>query len=77
MGDKKIASIGVAIRRWVTYHGLAINLYNDSKAFQGINPCGYKQVVMTNLEQVLGRKVDREGFEKSLGQNLSILLISN
>lgn len=51
--DKKIASLGVAVKNWVTYHGAAINILNDPNAFQGMNPCGLSNDVMTNLENLL------------------------
>ncbi len=55
VGDKKIASIGVAVKKWITYHGMALNVLKDEKAFQGIKPCGFEPDVMTNLETQLGR----------------------
>lgn len=54
VGTKKIASIGIAVRKWVTYHGVAINILRDETAFQGINPCGFSVGVMTSLEAELG-----------------------
>ena len=49
LGDRKICSIGVAVRRWVTYHGLALNLRTDLGAFGEIRPCGLDPGVMTRL----------------------------
>ena len=49
IGEHKIASIGVAVRRWVTYHGLALNLHTDLDAFRGFRPCGLDAAVMTRL----------------------------
>lgn len=49
VGDKKIASIGVAVRRWVTWHGLALNVHTDLDAFRGFNPCGLDPQVMTRM----------------------------
>jgi len=46
---KKIASIGVAVKQWVTYHGLSLNISNDPNAFANISPCGLKPRVMTSL----------------------------
>ena len=50
VGDRKIASLGIAVRKWVTYHGLAINLSTDLAAFNLIDPCGYSPEVMTRLK---------------------------
>jgi len=49
VGDRKIASIGVAVRRWVTWHGLAINVHTDLESFQGFAPCGLDPAVMTRM----------------------------
>ena len=49
LGEKKICSIGVAVRRWVTYHGVAVNLHTDLDAFRGFQPCGLDSNVMTRL----------------------------
>ena len=57
VGEKKIASLGIAIRKWVTYHGVAINVAHDPQAFQGIRPCGFAPSVMTSLELELGHTV--------------------
>jgi len=62
--DQKIASLGIAVRQWVSFHGLAVNLKKDPMAFQGLNPCGYKASVMTSLEDLLGTEPDRMGFQK-------------
>ena len=59
VGEKKIASIGIAVRSWITYHGIALNLRRDSQAFCGIHPCGFNSHVMTSMEDVLGKKLDR------------------
>ncbi len=49
IGEKKVCSIGVAVRRWVTFHGLALNVHNDPAGFLGFNPCGLDPNVMTRL----------------------------
>lgn len=60
--QRKIAAIGVAVRRWVTYHGFALNVANDLAYFSGIVPCGIttNQGGVTSLSQELGRVVSRE-----------------
>ncbi|MEZ4872841.1 MAG: hypothetical protein R2827_11525 [Bdellovibrionales bacterium] len=71
MGDKKIASLGIGVKRWVTYHGVAINLNNDPQAFKGISPCGFNTDVMTSLEQIIGERVDRQQFIHQFVQNFN------
>ena len=48
---KKIASLGVAVRRWVTFHGLALNVNNSLRDFDGIRPCNFESSVMTSLKE--------------------------
>jgi len=57
VGEKKIASIGVALRKWVTYHGFALNVSTDLSHFKAIDPCGMPADVMTSMEVVLDRPV--------------------
>lgn len=72
VGKQKIASIGIAIKRWATYHGIAINIDYDPLAFQGIRPCGFAAAkIMTSLEELLGAKVDKLAFRKIFAKNLS------
>ncbi len=54
VAEEKIASIGIAVRRWVSYHGFALNVSPDLKYFDLIHPCGLKDVRMTSLETLLG-----------------------
>lgn len=54
---RKVCSIGVACRRWVTWHGLALNVNPDLSAFRRINPCGFDAAVMTSVSEELGRDV--------------------
>ena len=48
--ERKIASIGVGIRRWVTFHGFALNVTIDLDGFKAIVPCGLKDVEMTSVD---------------------------
>ncbi|MBS3921496.1 MAG: lipoyl(octanoyl) transferase LipB [Deltaproteobacteria bacterium] len=59
-GGDKIASIGVAIKRWVSFHGIALNYATDLKYFELINPCGLKGKKMTSMEKILRRNVPRD-----------------
>ncbi len=59
VGPRKIASIGVHLRRWITTHGFALNVSTDLTYFDGIVPCGLTGVQMTSVEQ-LGREATIE-----------------
>lgn len=54
-GEKKLASIGVAVRRFVTWHGLALNVDPDLADFRLIRPCGFEPDVMTSMAELLGK----------------------
>ena len=51
---KKICSMGIACRKWVTFHGLALNVTTDLAYFHRINPCGFSPDVMTSMAVELG-----------------------
>lgn len=53
----KLASIGVAVKRWVSLHGFALNVSTDLSRFALINPCGLEATTMGSMSSVLGRAV--------------------
>ena len=52
---KKLASIGVAVTDWVTYHGFALNVNTDLSFFELIRPCGLDPATMTSMQKIAGR----------------------
>jgi lipoyl(octanoyl) transferase len=58
IGERKVASIGVAVRRWVTLHGFALNVATDLARFAAIRPCSLDAEVMTSLSVAAGRPID-------------------
>jgi lipoyl(octanoyl) transferase len=52
--ERKIASIGVGVRHWITMHGLALNVCGDLSFFDYIVPCGINEVTMTSMEKETG-----------------------
>jgi lipoyl(octanoyl) transferase len=54
VGKRKIASIGVGVRHWITMHGFALNVCGDLSPFNHIVPCGISDVVMTSMEKETG-----------------------
>lgn len=63
--EAKIAAIGVRVRRWVTYHGISINLNPDLSHFGGIVPCGISDAGVTSFED-LGVKATMEELDEAL-----------
>lgn len=59
IGERKVCSLGVAVRRWVAWHGFALNVTTDLDAFRGFKPCGLDAQVMTRVADhaVLGEGV--------------------
>jgi len=57
---EKIASIGVAIKRWVSFHGLALNYATELKYFDLMNPCGLEGKKMTSMAKILGAQIPRD-----------------
>ncbi|HYA56765.1 MAG TPA: lipoyl(octanoyl) transferase LipB [Nitrososphaerales archaeon] len=54
VGGKKLASIGVAVTDWVTYHGFALNINTDLSYFEHIRPCGLDPSAMTSMQKIKG-----------------------
>ncbi|MEI8395944.1 MAG: lipoyl(octanoyl) transferase LipB [Rhodospirillaceae bacterium] len=63
--EAKIAAIGVRIRRWVTFHGIALNLDPDLKHFAGIVPCGIREHGVTSIH-ALGHLITMEELDSAL-----------
>lgn len=64
--DHKIASIGIAVKNWITFHGAAVNLNTDLDVFDQISPCGLESDVMTTASRLLGREVNMKEFRDLL-----------
>jgi len=50
--DKKIAAIGIRVKKWIAYHGFSLNVSNDLSKYDGIVPCGIKDKGITSLEDI-------------------------
>jgi len=64
---KKIASIGIHVKQWVTWHGFALNISTDLTHFDRIVPCGIPGVVMTSVERERGAGSREPLWEESVG----------
>jgi lipoate-protein ligase B len=68
---RKLASIGVAVKRWVTLHGFALNVSTDLARFAAINPCGLDAAVMGSMSSELGRPVDMTAVKDAVRDTMA------
>ncbi|MEO0336667.1 MAG: hypothetical protein AAF202_09740, partial [Pseudomonadota bacterium] len=74
VGDQKLASIGIAVKKWATYHGAAVNLWTSETAFQGISPCGFQQNTMTHIETIMGQRLVQQDLVRVLRPHFTAAL---
>jgi lipoyl(octanoyl) transferase len=70
---KKLASIGIAVTNWVTYHGFALNVNTDLSYFHLIQPCGLDPDMMTSMQQITGNATPMERVKASLVRNFCLV----
>jgi lipoate-protein ligase B len=70
VGNSKLGSIGIAVRRGITFHGFAFNVNTLLEPFSWINPCGLKGIGVTSLERELGRALPIEDVQRVLKLNI-------
>jgi len=77
--ERKIASIGVGVRHWITMHGFALNVCGDLSPFDQITPCGISNVAMTSIEKETRRSVSvievAAAFEKLVARKIPELRV--
>jgi lipoyl(octanoyl) transferase len=72
--EKKIAALGIKIKKWVSYHGIAINIDPEMSGFNNIVPCGIKEFGVTSIAEILGA-VDQEIFNELIKQKFEQLVL--
>ena len=70
VGNNKMGSIGIALRKGFTFHGLALNVNIDLTPFTWIQPCGLQGVCMTSMKQELGKNLPMDEVRKAVKGNL-------
>lgn len=71
VGHKKLASIGVAVSSWVTYHGFALNVNTDLTYFHLIKPCGLDPNVLTSMKELAGHELNMRKVEMTCAREFS------
>ena len=71
IGQKKIASIGLSVRNWITYHGFSLNVNTDLERFNAIRPCGYDSQVMTSVNSIKRKEYSKEIIQTKVIRNFS------
>ena len=69
---KKVAAIGIRVRKWIAYHGFSININNSLKQYEKIIPCGISDKGVTNLKNILDQ--DYSKLEKKIIENFILNL---
>jgi lipoyl(octanoyl) transferase len=72
--QRKLASVGIALRRWVNFHGIAMNVVNDLAPFLAFDPCGFQSEVMTRLVDF--PQIPREYFSADWRPRFEALFVS-
>lgn len=71
VGGDKICSIGVAVRRWISYHGFALNVNPDFRHWSLIHPCGLVGKQVTSIERILGHDPGMDAVKRSITDKIA------
>lgn len=74
--DRKMASIGVGVRKWISMHGFGLNVSSDLSGYESITPCGINDVQMTSLSHETGSEVSVEDAAQKIPSFISASLES-
>ncbi len=73
VGSGKICSIGIAVKKWVSFHGFALNVNTDLQYFDLIHPCGFKNIKMTSMAEILKKNVSMNAVKDRVIEGFSVV----
>jgi len=73
IGKNKLGSVGIAIRRGISFHGMALNVNLSLEPFGWINPCGLQEIAMTSMEQELSHRVSMNRVREAVKRHLEVV----
>ena len=73
VGPHKMGSIGIAVRRGISFHGLALNVHTDLTPFSWIQPCGLQNVAMTTMQQETAHKLSMQQVRAFLKKQFEVV----
>jgi lipoate-protein ligase B len=71
IGGKKVAFTGIAFKKWISYHGVSVNINNNISAFSKFHPCGDPEIRVTSLKECTGEDSDMEEVKKLFSRTFS------
>lgn len=77
VGDRKMGFIGIAVRRSISFHGIALNVDLSLEPFKWIDPCGLKDINVTSLNRETDRTVKMDAAKSAMSKNFEILFSVN
>lgn len=66
VNEKKIASIGISFKNWISYHGFSLNVSTDLNYFLKLNPCGLEGSIMTSMNEIMNKTYNMEEIKETL-----------
>lgn len=75
--NNKLAAIGIAVSRWITYHGIALNVTTDLEYFKNINPCGITQFPVGSILSMTGKKYELSTVFNQLANKFTSMFFYN
>lgn len=69
--NKKVCAMGIAVKKWITFHGLALNVNTNLEHFNLIHPCGIIDKPVSSLQALLGKKMELKEIEEKLASNFA------